>query len=476
MPRPAGAEATYHPRMRTTEPDAPTVTVDVAVVGGGLAGWTAATAAQEAGASVALVERGRRGPGWSNAIVSGGALHAVLRDPRTDPAELAAMITAATDGEADPVVVHAWATNAARSVAWAEAHGAVLSTDPEHAHRAKVFSPVRTTEPGMRWAGFGMAGYLTARRDAFVRRGGLLLQPARAHRLDRVADEWQLLLTARGPQVPPAVRAARVVLADGGFQASPALLRRHVGTDAVRVRGTGTGAGDGLRMGLANGGVAVHLRGFYGHLLARAALERDDLWPYPILDLVAAAGIVVTPRGVRLVDETIGGVTTTNEVAWSGHPRDCTIVVDDAAWQGEGRIGVTPPNPWLVEHGATVHTAPTLDALADLAGIEPTGLTDTVRGLMADPAGATPPRSGAPRLATPPFHAIPVVAGVTFTLGGLLVDAHARVVDAGGTPVPGLYAAGGTMGGLHGGPRVGYAGGLLEAAVFGLLAGEHAGR
>jgi succinate dehydrogenase/fumarate reductase flavoprotein subunit len=32
------------------------------------------------------------------------------------------------------------------------------------------------------------------------------------------------------------------------------------------------------------------------------------------------------------------------------------------------------------------------------------------------------------------------------------------------------------MGGLHGGPRVGYAGGLLEACVFGLLAGADAAR
>jgi fumarate reductase flavoprotein subunit len=79
------------------------------------------------------------------------------------------------------------------------------------------------------------------------------------------------------------------------------------------------------------------------------------------------------------------------------------------------------------------------------------------------------------KLDRPPFRAIPLVAGVTFTLGGLRVDGHARVLDGTGTPIAGLYAAGGTMGGLHGGPRVGYAGGLLEAAVFGLLAGEHAG-
>ena len=39
-----------------------------------------------------------------------------------------------------------------------------------------------------------------------------------------------------------------------------------------------------------------------------------------------------------------------------------------------------------------------------------------------------------------------------------------------------LYAAGGTMGGLQGGPRIGVAGGWSEATTFGLLAAEHAAR
>lgn len=463
----------------TTGSDAVTgavVSCDVAVVGGGLAGWCAAIAAHEAGATVALVERARRGPGWSNSIVSGGALHTMLRDPRTPPEELVALLTEATDGETDPALAHTWATNAARVVAWLEDHGADLTAEPGQPHRAKVFTPVRRTEPGMRWAGFGVARFLGRCRDAFVASGGLLVQPARARTLTPSGTGWRLGLADRGEGVPASLQAARVVLADGGFQADPALLRTHVGTDAVRLRGAGTGTGDGLRMALANGGVAVQMHGFYGHLLALAARERDDLWPYPILDLLAAAGIVVDRQSRRLVDEGAGGVTVTNEVAWSADPLGCTIVVDDDAWRGAGTIGITPPNPWLLDHGATVHTAPTLEALADAAGIDAAGLRATVDALAgADPASVAPPRTGTCRVATAPFHAVPVVAGVTFTLGGVHVDAHARVLDAQQRPVAGLYAAGGTMGGLHGGPRVGYAGGLLEACVFGVLAGEHAG-
>jgi fumarate reductase flavoprotein subunit len=445
---------------------------DVAVVGGGLAGWTAAIAAQDAGRCVIVVERATRRPGWGNSVVSGGALHAVLRDPRTDPAMLAATITELTDGHADPRVVQAWAANAARAVAWIEAHGGELMSDPDHPHRAKVFAPVRVTEPGMRYAGFGVANFLTTQRELFVRRGGRIIQPGRARSLARDTGAWQLEVQRPG-RVLERVRAQSVVLADGGFQANPALLRRYVGTDQIRRRATGTGSGDGLLMGLANGGVAVNMAGFYGHLLARASLERDDLWPYPILDLLAEVGAVVTTAGTRIVDEHLGGVTTTNAVAWSSDPAGCWLIVDDDAWQHEGTIGVTPPNPWLPAHGATVHTAATVRDVAALAGIDEPALERAISDVR-DGIATSPARTGVAKLRRPPFHAIALVAGVTFTLGGLRVDDHARVLDHRGDPIDGLYAAGGTMGGLHGGPRAGYAGGLLEAAVFGLLAGEHA--
>ena len=447
--------------------------VDVAVVGGGLAGWTAATAASEAGAAVAVIERATRTPGWGNSLVSGGALHAVLRDPRTDPALLAAMITELTDGHADPVVVDAGAATTARTITWIEAHGGDLVSDPLQPHRAKVFSPVRVTEPGMRHAGFGMSNFLALRRGELARNGGHIVQPARAIGLRRDRGGWALAVRSRAAGAPGSVRARAVVLADGGFQANRALLRRYVGTDLVKLRAAGTGTGDGLRMGLANGGVAVNMEGFYGHLLARAATRRGDLWPYPILDLLAGVGIVVTSAGRRIVDETIGGVTTTNAVAWSKDPLGCWLVVDDDGWRAEGAIGVTPPNPWLLTHGATVHTAPTLREVAARAGIDGDGFDATMAALR-EGASTSPPRTAVAKLDRPPFHAIALVAGVTFTLGGLRVDAHARVVDDDGAPIDGLYAAGGTMGGLHGGPRAGYAGGLLEAAVFGLLAGAHA--
>ena len=73
-------------------------------------------------------------------------------------------------------------------------------------------------------------------------------------------------------------------------------------------------------------------------------------------------------------------------------------------------------------------------------------------------------------LDSPPFVAFPVTCGITFTFGGLHVDADARVLDLAGAPIPGLYAAGELVGGLffHNYPG---GSGLTAGTVYGRRAG-----
>jgi tricarballylate dehydrogenase len=79
----------------------------------------------------------------------------------------------------------------------------------------------------------------------------------------------------------------------------------------------------------------------------------------------------------------------------------------------------------------------------------------------------------ATRLDTPPFEAYGVTCGITFTFGGLHVDANACVIGEDGTPLAGLFAAGELVGGLF---YFNYPGGsgLTSGAVFGRTAGENA--
>jgi succinate dehydrogenase/fumarate reductase flavoprotein subunit len=65
--------------------------------------------------------------------------------------------------------------------------------------------------------------------------------------------------------------------------------------------------------------------------------------------------------------------------------------------------------------------------------------------------------------------AVHVVAAVTHTIGGLAIDDRTHVLDANGSPIPGLYAVGVDAGGWSTG---GYASGLAAALVLGLVAAE----
>ena len=75
-----------------------------------------------------------------------------------------------------------------------------------------------------------------------------------------------------------------------------------------------------------------------------------------------------------------------------------------------------------------------------------------------------------------PYYGLRVVSGITFTMGGILVNGQAAALDENEQPIAGLYAAGDAIGGLMGGYRGGYTGGLMQAVVTGILAGENAAR
>ena len=66
-----------------------------------------------------------------------------------------------------------------------------------------------------------------------------------------------------------------------------------------------------------------------------------------------------------------------------------------------------------------------------------------------------------------------VTCGITFTFGGVRIDAGARVLDMAGRPIPGLYACGEMGAGIF---YFNYPGGsgLTTGSVFGRAAGRHA--
>ena len=83
---------------------------------------------------------------------------------------------------------------------------------------------------------------------------------------------------------------------------------------------------------------------------------------------------------------------------------------------------------------------------------------------LALPLGLVLQQQGLPLQPLPGKAALP---------GGSLVNTDAQVLNTDGSIIPGLYAAGETTGGVHGGNRIG-GNAVCDFVVFGRIAGSNA--
>jgi fumarate reductase flavoprotein subunit len=213
-------------------------------------------------------------------------------------------------------------------------------------------------------------------------------------------------------------------------------------------------------------------------------MTNPQLWPYPHLDAVAEVSILVGPDGRRFTDEGLGGVVMTNAIAKLPDPLSAHLIIDEAMWREEPKLTNTvAANPSMVNAGGPIITAPDLAALARRIEVPAAALAETIGAYNDAVASGNFAALGVPRsqrkhkamaIATPPFHAVPLCAGITGTMGGVVIDASAQALRPDGSAFPGLYAVGTPVAGLEGGPRAGYVGGLSKAFILGLLAAEHA--
>ncbi|UUT34667.1 FAD-binding protein [Microbacterium elymi] len=97
----------------------------------------------------------------------------------------------------------------------------------------------------------------------------------------------------------------------------------------------------------------------------------------------------------------------------------------------------------------------------------------TLDGVAAEPEGQPAKSNWARTIEDGPFVCYPVMCGITFTYGGIKIDAQARVVTQENVPMSGLYATGEITGGFfyH---NYGAGAGLVRGAVFGRIAGTNA--
>lgn len=483
---------------------------DVVVVGGGNAGFSAAHAARERGATVLIVEKGEQAEAGGNSFYTAGAFRvaheglttlapyvdektkAVLDTSVLDPysaEDFERDLHRVTEGRGDPGMARLLTRESADVVPWLASKGFTWRLMYER------------------------QSYLSEGKFVFF--GGLAVSPVdggkgliRQHTKAALASGIDIRYgtaltdihledgTVRGIQVRNTtgsvenIRAATVVLAAGGFEANPALREKYLGEgwSNAYVRGTPLNTGEVLQLALSLGAVP-HGDWSSCHSVAwdvggprgggnRELTNQLTRQSYPL-------GIVVNNDGERFVDE---GADFRN-YTYAKYGARILQQPDGRAFQVFD--AKTRPLLRVEEYDSsdvTQYQGDTLEELGSRMGVDVDAFVATVREFNLnieqkpfDPAikdgrasRVTPPKSNwALEIDKPPYYAFAVACGITFSFGGLKVDDSARVLTDGDRPIPGLYAAGEIVGGLF---SVNYPGGsgLTAGTVYGRLAGRHA--
>ncbi|MDY0269782.1 FAD-dependent oxidoreductase [Trichloromonas sp.] len=390
---------------------------DVLVIGGGLAGLTAAIAARRAGAEVLLVCKRRPGRSGNTLVAAGN----VTSLPAGDSADELAFDTFAGGREiADPALVRTLAAGAAEAVDFLQGCGVrLLHADGRlQARQVPGHSRARTIIPELGKVPVQTAG-LTLTLPLLAEARHLGVRFAEGFMVARLARDGErvagaLALDGSGRWL--ALRARATILATGGGG------RLYVGSNNTRDI-----TGDGYALAL-EAGAALRDMEFIQFHPAMGLTPARIILPTTLF----GDGAVLRNRyGERfLLDSVSGGEPVAGR-------DEMSRAIDRELRAGRGI-------------GAGIYL--------DLSAV-PNDLVTT----RYAPLWTLLRRRGCD-----PVHNMPTVGlAVHFFMGGMVVDPD------GASTVPGLYGVGEVTGGVHGANRLG-GNALLEAVVFGRRAGARA--
>ena len=472
---------------------------DVVVVGGGMGGVIAATRAAQLGARVVLIEA--TGSLGGTAVHSAGSIHVwgahsvddyIKACPTVDPVFAEVLVHGFR-----PLVDWLDSLNAPGRLSDKAARGRALEN-----YLVGGLAPLQK----VRW--FAYLG------ERFTNFGGKLLLNTRARELV-VHDGTVKGIIASSTDGETKISASSVVLASGGFQANPALLRRYIpGSSSHAVlRALPTNQGDALTMALAAGAAtSPQMDAVYGHLLPDSAAVSwgNGIDPAVISAYYTSHGIALNSRGERFVDEGAGEYSAvTANVALKQPDGALWVLMDQEVRRQEGKydlpwslirpgnlryaqflrfmrlrrcsgsLEVTIDSLSLTKHrGGLVIKEKTLEGL--IGRLVEHGLPGEATRQAIEEYNEAAKTGRADQLAAPrsmfaqplqhsPFYAVRVGVGISMTNGGLRIDTTGRVLNEQGEPIPGLFATPGTAGGIFG---VHYGGALAACGIFGWIVGS----
>jgi tricarballylate dehydrogenase len=486
---------------------------DVIVVGAGNAAFSAAVSAQENGAKRVLVlEKAPREKRGGNTHFSGAVFRFIYNDvseldrfvPDAErdypgfhkgvqpyPVEaFHADLMRVTQDRSDPELSKILIENSYDTMCWLQERGrmefelavSVMGVRVGNEVKWPRGAMIRTVHEGV---GLSKTWFDTAEKTGIEIRyesGARALTQAESGRVNGVV--------VQGPNGIETIHAKAVVLGCGGFETNPAWRRLYLGDpwDHAKVRGSNFNYGEGLRMALDIGAMPW---GHWGGCHATPInAEAPDYGVQHLTDktnrLSYFLGVMINIDGRRWIDEG-ADINSFTYAKYGGlilkQPRSLVYQIFDSKVLSllEPRYSTSEPfrsdtleglvKQLKVDHTQAMKTLAEYNAACGHGGPFNPAVLDGVHTEGIDP----PKTNWAQKLDTPPYVAYPVTGGITFTFGGVKVNADAQVVATDWKPISGLYACGEMVGGLfHYNYPLGT--GLMSGAVFGRIAGRSAAR
>jgi succinate dehydrogenase/fumarate reductase flavoprotein subunit len=395
--------------------------------------------------------------------------------------------------------------------------GMMIKPGPELAHFLNVFRSFRSTRIVVSRLARHFRDVLLRGRSMDLSNGNALIGRLAKSAFDRGARIYTSVavtgLITTGDRVtgvrfhdaigPGQIHVRRgVVLASGGFP-HDVERRRQIFSHAPTGRehwspAPDTCTGDGIRMA-----ETVHAK-FDSNLANPAGWAPVSLLPaadgkliaFPhLIDRQKPGFIAVTRKGRRFVNEanSYHDFGQALSAACSGEAEICSFLIADLPTMRRYGMGAVKPSPLPykshLRSGYLLQGA-SLRELADKAGIDPAQFEKTVEEFNRNAAHGKDPEFGrgenpynryngdpshspnpcvAP-IEHGPFFAVKIVMGELGTFAGIRSDARARALDASGTPIPGLYAAGNDVANVLGGDYMGGGSTLGPGMTFGYIA------
>ena len=452
------------------------------VVGHGAAGLAAALSAAElahsrgAAIEITLLEKSRQAEAGGNTRCSPSNMRLDAPD-RLDPGFEDDML-AVSGGRADRGYFRVLAENATSTILWLQRH-AIEFVNPVYYLSA---GPARIQPVG------GGAAIVAKLLDAAKRAGVIVRYQCAATQLIMAEGRSVGGVAVQSRDgVATTLDADAVILATGGFQANPAMMRAQFGSAAETLRlispGTRFDSGDGIRIATEQG---ASISGDWDGMHIEPVDPRS-MGAAPVV-LVYPYGIVVDQNGRRFLDEGSGLMHET----WEAFARDIhfsrpgsiAYAILDAALFGVAGY------ERAIRSEVPPYQSVSLEGIAAQIGVPVRNLRETVNTFNAAATGDSarfdasrcdglaaagtlrPPKSNWARaIKKPPFLAYPLAGAIAYTFGGIATNERAEVLNAQG-PMPGLYAAGETTGHFYGTAPNSVA--VLRALVFGKIAGQEA--